>query len=223
LLGPWALLPAEFSSESRLAPTGLGGPPPLYSCKPLESTFFRLSAHTSAQAAQLVCSTPPDLLPYLTSSPELLSYFTNFHQNKTIHYRHHGVSQSASLEHLELRHVSYTNSMLMPFAVKRRCTSTWSLSATLTPESRPPPAVSLPFRSDAGSQQLTFHIDLIYKCGGIDKRTIEKFEKVRIHSLSARELQACAGRPSERAAIFWLIATRGNLHGGVVRTFRRQR
>lgn len=23
---------------------------------------------------------------------------------------------------------------------------------------------------------------LIYKCGGIDKRTIEKFEKVRLHS-----------------------------------------
>jgi hypothetical protein len=27
--------------------------------------------------------------------------------------------------------------------------------------------------------KLTFHTDLIYKCGGIDKRTIEKFEKVR--------------------------------------------
>jgi hypothetical protein len=113
------------------------------------------------------------------------SYFTNFHQNKTTHYRHHGVSPTASLEHLELRHFSYTNDMLTPFAVKRRCTSTWSLSATLTPESRPPPAVSLPFRNDAGSQQLTLHTDLIYKCGGIDKRTIEKFEKVRIHFPSA--------------------------------------
>jgi hypothetical protein len=71
LLGPWALLPAEFSSERSLAPTGLGGPPPLYSCKPLESTFFRLSAHTSAQAAQLVCSTLPILLPCLTTLPEL--------------------------------------------------------------------------------------------------------------------------------------------------------
>jgi hypothetical protein len=71
-----------------------------------------------------------------------------------------------------------TNIMLTTSAVKKRCTSTWSLSATLTPESRPPPAVSLAPPNDAGLHQLTLDTDLIYKCGGIDKRTIEKFEKV---------------------------------------------
>jgi hypothetical protein len=32
---------------------------------------------------------------------------------------------------------------------------------------------------DSGKSTTTGH--LIYKCGGIDKRTIEKFEKVRLH------------------------------------------
>ena len=35
---------------------------------------------------------------------------------------------------------------------------------------------------DSGKSTTTGH--LIYKCGGIDSRTIEKFEKVRTHTLS---------------------------------------
>jgi hypothetical protein len=112
--------------------------------------------------------------------------------------------------------------MLTYLAVKRRCTSTWSLSATLTPESRPPPAVSLPLHDDAGSQQLTFDTDLIYKCGGIDKRTIEKFEKVRIHFLSVEEPQA-SGRLLRAGPFFGLSQRGAFLDGGVVRAFRRQR
>jgi hypothetical protein len=112
--------------------------------------------------------------------------------------------------------------MLTSLVVKRRCTSTWSSSATLTPESRPPPAVSLPLHDDAGSQQLTLDTDLIYKCGGIDKRTIEKFEKVRIHFLSVEESQASGG--SRSAEPFFGLSRRGAFFdGGVVRTFSRQR
>lgn len=65
--------------------------------------------------------------------------------------------------------------------VRKRCTSTWSLSATSILAS-PPPPVSLPPRSSiyASNIALTYITGhLIYKCGGIDKRTIEKFEKVR--------------------------------------------
>ena len=40
--------------------------------------------------------------------------------------------------------------MLTCIAVRRRCTLTWSLSATSTPASRPPPVVSIPFRTNAG-------------------------------------------------------------------------
>ncbi len=65
--------------------------------------------------------------------------------------------------------------------VRKRCTSTWSLSATSILAS-PPPPVSLPrpsiYASNIALTYITGH--LIYKCGGIDKRTIEKFEKVRI-------------------------------------------
>lgn len=66
-------------------------------------------------------------------------------------------------------------------AVRKRCTSTWSSSATSILAS-PPPPVSLPqpsiYDSSIALTYITGH--LIYKCGGIDKRTIEKFEKVRI-------------------------------------------
>jgi hypothetical protein len=49
---------------------------------------------------------------------------------------------------------------------------------------------------------------LIYKCGGIDKRTIEKFEKVR-HHLSFSRTLASFWFIFERAAFFGLIAMRG--------------
>jgi hypothetical protein len=93
-------------------------------------------------------------------------------------------------------------------AVRRRCTSTWSSSATSTPESPPPPAVSLPPRTTVGSHNLQWVTDLIYKCGGIDKRTIEKFEKVRITFLPAAYPRS-PGASSERTANLWLIAMRG--------------
>lgn len=63
-------------------------------------------------------------------------------------------------------------------AVRRRSTLTSSLSATSTRASRPPPVSYIPSAGDTGERShLPGH--LIYKCGGIDKRTIEKFEKVR--------------------------------------------
>ena len=69
-----------------------------------------------------------------------------------------------------------------PTVRTRRATLTWSLSATSIP-ANPPLLVSQP--PDTSSQapnytetdyNITGH--LIYKCGGIDQRTIEKFEKV---------------------------------------------
>lgn len=90
--------------------------------------------------------------------------------------------------------------MLTICAVRRRLTSTSSLSATSTPASRLPPVVSNPTRTNAYT---TAHngTDLIYKCGGIDKRTIEKFEKVRHTFLSAATAPAPAF--SVREASSW--------------------
>jgi hypothetical protein len=48
--------------------------------------------------------------------------------------------------------------------------------------------------------------DLIYKCGGIDKRTIEKFEKVSLHSYTARDHNDkifLPRHPAGRGAISW--------------------
>ena len=92
------------------------------------------------------------------------------------HRRHHGDGDLDLNGHLANAFSS---------AVRKRCTLTWSLSATSIPES-PPPLVSQrptrprrrPLFQTTRSQYTTGH--LIYKCGGIDKRTIEKFEKVRI-------------------------------------------
>ena len=64
--------------------------------------------------------------------------------------------------------------------VKRRCTLTWSSSATSTAAS-PPPPVSCPNHIFPCHHILIIIGHLIYKCGGIDKRTIEKFEKVCAH------------------------------------------
>ena len=66
--------------------------------------------------------------------------------------------------------------------VKKRCTSTWSSSATSTLES-PRPQVQPQDDSFLITRHLHISGHLIYKCGGIDKRTIEKFEKVclRLH------------------------------------------
>jgi hypothetical protein len=61
--------------------------------------------------------------------------------------------------------------------VRRRCISTWSSSATSTAEN-PPPPVSRPSVPSLFPHILIIIGHLIYKCGGIDKRTIEKFEKV---------------------------------------------
>ena len=63
-------------------------------------------------------------------------------------------------------------------AVKKRCTLTWSLSATSTPANPLPQVFDLSL-SDSRTLTHVFSGHLIYKCGGIDKRTIEKFEKVR--------------------------------------------
>jgi hypothetical protein len=52
-----------------------------------------------------------------------------------------------SLESSRAHHDQHANSA----AVKRRCTSTWSSSATSTPASPRPPAVSTPPRAIAGS------------------------------------------------------------------------
>jgi len=72
-------------------------------------------------------------------------------------------------------------------AVRRRCTSTWSLSATSIPENPPPPVSSADplYTHTYLGHGSDIHIGhLIYKCGGIDKRTIEKFEKVSVSHFS---------------------------------------
>lgn len=68
---------------------------------------------------------------------------------------------------------------------------------------------------DSSSQ---WHTDLIYKCGGIDSRTIEKFEKVRTPFLFLlRHLHSVA-----RWSDFLAYRTEGQFGclGGVVRNFR---
>ena len=61
---------------------------------------------------------------------------------------------------------------------------------------------------DSGKSTTTGH--LIYKCGGIDKRTIEKFEKVRITSLpvvASHALQSLCDMPRRGSSLieghFW--------------------
>jgi hypothetical protein len=72
------------------------------------------------------------------------------------------------------------NYLLMspPSVVRKRCTSTWSSSATSILASLPL-LVSTLEKSSTILVSLLYTGHLIYKCGGIDKRTIEKFEKVR--------------------------------------------
>jgi hypothetical protein len=96
------------------------------------------------------------------------------------------------------------------FTVKKSSISTSWSSAMSTPASPLPPVVSLipesACRVAAGAsfappssltsldtlhRILTYGTDLIYKCGGIDKRTIEKFEKVRHFQLYFHILPAC--------------------------------
>ena len=68
--------------------------------------------------------------------------------------------------------------------VRKRCTSTWSLSATSIPANPQPPVSWHGASSQTSNIFLHIHTGhLIYKCGGIDKRTIEKFEKVRLPHL----------------------------------------
>lgn len=86
------------------------------------------------------------------------------------------------------------NINLILFVVRKRLTSTSLSSDTSTPASPLPPVVSIypstisrQHRSNCSDGKLKhehftyissfFFTDLIYKCGGIDKRTIEKFEK----------------------------------------------
>lgn len=121
-------------------------------------------------------------------------------------------------------------------SVRRSRTSTSSLSATSIPASRPPPAVSYPpyvFQSCAILIQIS---DLIYKCGGIDKRTIEKFEKVRYswnptrlaEKIGAKNL-AClrifcpsfpVGQQADGGLARALLTHRHNPHGNVETTWR---
>ena len=95
--------------------------------------------------------------------------------------------------------------------VRRRCTLTWSLSATSTPES-PPPLVSLLHRTHRRYRtQAHIHIGhLIYKCGGIDKRTIEKFEKVRFPAASSVFLQFYPSLPYRMFFSSWLTTITGS-------------
>lgn len=59
---------------------------------------------------------------------------------------------------------------------------------------------------------------MIYKCGGIDKRTIEKFEKVRLlfPFVFRGGPERIAPKPGGQN---FGLSVRGNLDGGVVRTF----
>jgi hypothetical protein len=89
------------------------------------------------------------------------------------------------------------------YAVRKRCTSTWSLSATSIPASPPPLVRLLRLILTAAIQCLTIYTGhLIYKCGGIDKRTIEKFEKVRFpHFYFSRLIALPLGGAGFRFAI----------------------
>lgn len=70
---------------------------------------------------------------------------------------------------------------------RKRLISTSLSSDTSTPESPPPPVSHIQpayfqtwYLPHFTNNKLTIYTGhLIYKCGGIDKRTIEKFEKVR--------------------------------------------
>ena len=116
------------------------------------------------------------------------------------------------LSHL---HHSRQRTLLTASLVRRRLISTSSSSDTSTPASRPPPDVSLPsFDQLRGYDNSHWGIDLIYKCGGIDKRTIEKFEKVRTFvsfTSIASTHPAIQLRPVCTGLEFWLITLRGNL------------
>lgn len=131
----------------------------------------------------------------------VFSRFTFFQKRqKTIsqplilQYRQDGVSQTASpaIRHHRSSIITMGLHLLIDSVltalcstVRKRCTSTWSLSATSIPAS-PPPLVSSnrtpPQIPNSLLRYYTGH--LIYKCGGIDKRTIEKFEKVRTRHIS---------------------------------------
>lgn len=77
--------------------------------------------------------------------------------------------------------LSIKNSSLTPSTVrKKRLTSTSLSSGTLTPGSRPPLVRTSICLSLSLSLTSISTGHLIYKCGGIDNRTIEKFEKVSI-------------------------------------------
>jgi hypothetical protein len=94
-------------------------------------------------------------------------------------------------------------------AVRRRCTLTWSLSATSTPESPPPPAVSLPSPNDRGVTQLTmgYRLDLQVRWyrQAYYREVREGTASLFFHSTTRDP----SGASSERAATFWLIVMRG--------------
>jgi hypothetical protein len=106
-------------------------------------------------------------------------------------------------------------------AVRRRCTLTWSLSATSTPESPPPPAVSLPSPNDRVVTQLTigYRLDLQVRWyrqayyrevreGTVSLSFHSDIRDPPVHPLSARPFLAYRDEGH-----FWV--------GGVVRTFTR--
>jgi hypothetical protein len=164
---------------------------------PLQLQLFLLVAHTLIQAiilcSRFIPSNPssePSSLtifaPDSTFLPKQIQNHTQTDKNPTP--SRWGESIAICHQHcLDSIMATFISSLMdswltrLRAVVRKRCTSTWSLSATSILAS-PPPPVSLPrpviYASNITLTYITGH--LIYKCGGIDKRTIEKFEKVRI-------------------------------------------
>ena len=107
---------------------------------------------------------------------------------------------------------------ISPTTGKKSHISTWSSSAMSTQASRPPLVSSLHgFSSAIGCNSHEIG-HLIYKCGGIDKRTIEKFEKasLSLHRLSSRAFRFGSSWRRRQSRVFaiaqYLIFTKNRLN-----------
>lgn len=141
------------------------GSHPLYHHQP-SLTVIQTSSHSAEEPVNYIS---------LNNSPKPKQHIGLSSKNRPPWGKYCSITHSAALSSLS-RPVSLT---LFVYVVRKRFISTSSLSATSTPASRPPP-VGYTLSADITVDAHVLLGHLIYKCGGIDKRTIEKFEKVRL-------------------------------------------